>query len=71
MVDHLISILAGVFAFLMFIIIFARRDHQGKRGSRLAACSHPTAPTAGCRCQALRKTTALSHRREQDEPSGR
>jgi len=51
MVDVLVAIIAGCTVFLLFMLVFIRRDDRGQRGGRLGGCRHHT-PGEGCeRCQ--------------------
>jgi len=51
MADILVAIIAGCTVFLLFMLVFIRRDDRGQRGGRLGGCRHHT-PGEGCeRCQ--------------------
>ena len=51
MLNYLIPIVAGCVVFLVFMLVFIRKDGRGKRGGRLAGCAHHDAG-AGCdRCR--------------------
>ena len=51
MVDVLVATIAGCTVFLLFMLVFIRRDDRGQRGGRLGGCRHHT-PGEGCeRCQ--------------------
>jgi hypothetical protein len=50
MVDILVAIIAGCSVFLLFMLVFIRRDDRGQRGGRLGSCRHHP-PGQGCeRC---------------------
>ena len=51
MADILVAIIAGGTVFLLFMLVFIRRDDHGQRGGRLGGCRHHP-PGEGCeRCQ--------------------
>ncbi len=51
MLNYLIPVVAGGVVFLLFMLVFVRKDGQGKRGGRLAGCTHHD-ESAGCdRCR--------------------
>ena len=50
MVDVLVAIIAGCSVFLLFMLVFIRRDDRGQCGGRLGGCRHHP-PGEGCeRC---------------------
>jgi len=51
MLEYLIPIVAGCAVFLLFMLVFIRRDDRGKRGGRLAGCAHHDAGTGCDRCR--------------------
>ena len=40
MLNYLIPIIAGGIVFMVFMLVFLRRDERGNRGGRLAGCAH-------------------------------
>lgn len=51
MLDHLAAIAIGVLVFMVFMLVFMKRDAGGRRGTRLAGCQHHH-PQQGCeRCR--------------------
>lgn len=40
MLNYLIPIIAGGIVFVLFMLVFLRRDEKGNRGGRLAGCAH-------------------------------
>lgn len=65
MADILVAIIAACTVFLLFMLVFIRRDDRGQRGGRLGGCRHHT-PGDGCeRCQnASQAGTIQAHPRE-------
>jgi hypothetical protein len=61
MVDVLVATIAGCTVFLLFMLVFIRRDDRGQRGGRLGGCRHHT-PGEGCeRCQTPQATAIHPH----------
>jgi len=61
MLAYLIPIVAGCAVFLLFMLVFIRRDKQGNRGGRLAGCVHPDADEGCARCRHHRPVVIHPH----------
>lgn len=51
MLNHLVAIGFGTLVFLVFMLVFMRRDDRGKRGARLAGCGHHDSDQGCQRCR--------------------
>ena len=51
MLEYLVAATIGSVVFILFMLVFLRKDKQGKRGTRLAGCAqHGTGQTCD-RCR--------------------
>lgn len=67
MLNYLIPIIAGCVVLLLFMLVFIRKDGQGKRGGRLAGCAHHDADKGCDRCRDRPPTTIRPHLPDQRE----
>ena len=67
MLNYLIPIVAGCVVFLVFMLVFIRKDGQGKRGGRLAGCAHHDAGARCDRCRDRPPVTIRPHLPDQKE----
>jgi hypothetical protein len=61
MLNYLIPIIAGCVVLLLFMLVFIRKDGQGKRGGRLAGCAHHDADKGCDRCRDRPPATILTN----------
>ena len=51
MLEFIVAIGFGCAVFLIFMLVFLRKDAQGKRGARLAGCGHHGSEDQCDRCR--------------------
>jgi len=61
MLNYLTPIVAGGVVLLLFMLVFIRKDGQGKGGGRLAGCAHHDTGTGCDRCRDRPPSTIRSH----------
>lgn len=59
MLDYLAAIGIGTLIFVIFILVFLKRDAGGKRGARLGGCQHHHSEQG---CERCRGTDAVTIR---------
>jgi hypothetical protein len=67
MLDYLAAIGVGTLVFLVFMLVFIKRDSRGQRGGRLAGCQHHHEDGQGCdRCRDAAPASIRPHPPDQN-----
>lgn len=59
MLDYLAAIAIGTLVFISFVLVFLKRDNEGKRGARLGGCQHHPSEQGCDRCRGEDPATIL------------
>lgn len=61
MLEFVVASVFGCAVFLIFMLVFLRKDAQGKRGARLAGCGRHGSEDQCDRCRDTAPVTILPH----------
>lgn len=69
MQEFIVAIAVGCAVFITFILVFLRKDTQGKRGARLTGCGQHDTGGQCDRCRSTTPATILPHPPDKDQSS--
>jgi len=68
MLEYIVTIAFGSAVFMIFILVFLRKNNRGERGARLAGCSHHGSESQCDRCRDNAPVIILAHPPDADNP---